>query len=134
MKKLNMKFMSFVLAVFMLVSGTVMTVGATESIEKTNLNIIQPRVTCINGCSSLSILVCRDDGKYDYTTTHKYGAFLSATCTIRHYTSRYVGFVCPECLNVQSVGIDVNAYHDCYEVHSSCGNSKVVYCRGGGIM
>lgn len=76
-------------------------------------------------CGGVVGTVCMHLNILADTYTHKYGS--SQTCTIRHYTSRYMYYCdmspwtgCPT---------TVDEYlHDCYYLHSSCGKGKDVFC------
>lgn len=86
----------------------------------------KPMVTCVNGCSGLSVLICRRNSIYDGTGTH-------GSCSVKYYKANYRGYWCPTCGNIQSpASLNIGTgLHDCYEIHGSCGRGKVYYCQGG---
>ena len=88
----------------------------------------QPRVTCINGCSFLSVLICGHNWDFDGISTH-------GSCTITWYTCNYTGYLCTSCGNMQSMASlnAGNGLHYCHQLHGNCGRGDTGSCQGSTV-
>lgn len=116
---------NFVLAV-VLVACMPCTILASDNGNVNRVN--QPRITCINGCKFLSVLICGHNWDFDGVSSH-------GSCTTTWYTCNYTGYLCTTCGNMQSMS-SVNAgtgLHYCHQLHSSCGRGDTGDCKGGTV-
>ena len=72
-------------------------------------------------CGGWCATVCRGDATYDGTSEH--GWF--RRCTVKYFTS-YGSMMCMECHKVWKAYY--SGYHDCWEIHSSCGKGYYDIC------